>query len=157
MRAPRQASHATDLVTLYVTTTRPVKLCRLASAVRCSARRSALHGRCFQALLPQMQSASCRRVSSLLCRAFLEGGTAPPPPERPPFPPPAVRMLPAFPPKLGDDLGPEVLAVWSFLHFFSDILGLQSASVDEVLAAIALGERRCSPQMLFMTHEPGIT
>ena len=72
----------------------------------------------------------------------MEGGTVPPPPERPPFPPLTVRMLPAFPPDLGNDLGPEVLALWSFLQFFSDILGLQPASVDEVLAAIALGERR---------------
>ena len=72
----------------------------------------------------------------------MEGGTVPPPPERPPFPPLAVRMLPAFPPELGNELGPEVLAVWSFLHIFSDILGLQPASVEEVLAAIALGERR---------------
>ena len=88
----------------------------------------------------------CQRTFSLTCRDFLEGGTAPLPPERPPFPPPTVRMLPAFPPELGDDLGPEVLAIWSFLHFFSDILGLQPASVDEVLAAIALGERRCPPQ-----------
>lgn len=63
-------------------------------------------------------------------------------PERPPFPPPSVCTQPAFPPELGADLGPEVLAVWAFLHSFGDILGLSSASVEEILAAVALGKRR---------------
>ena len=35
-----------------------------------------------------------------------------------------------------------MLAVWAFLHSFGDILGLSSASVEEILAAVALGKRR---------------
>jgi hypothetical protein len=51
-------------------------------------------------------------------------------------------MQPAFPAELGNELGPDVLMIWSFLHSFSNILGLCQASVDEVLTAIALGDRR---------------
>lgn len=51
-------------------------------------------------------------------------------------------MQPAFPAELGNELGPDVLMIWSFLHSFSNILGLRPASVDEVLTAVALGERR---------------
>ena len=73
----------------------------------------------------------------------------PPAPQPPPFPPSSVRLEPVFPAKLGEELGPEVLMLWGFLHSFSDILGLSPASVDNVLAAVALGERRSvTPTML---------
>ena len=51
-------------------------------------------------------------------------------------------MQPVFPAELGNELGPDVLMIWSFLHSFSDILGLRPASVDEILTAVPLGERR---------------
>lgn len=83
------------------------------------------------------------------CRMLTEGAVRPPAPQPPPFPPPSVRLEPAFPAELGDELGPEVLMLWGFLHSFSDILGLSPASVDEVLAAVALGERRLvTPSLL---------
>ena len=72
----------------------------------------------------------------------MEGAVRPPAQEPPPFPPPSVRLEPAFPGELGAELGPEVLMLWGFLHSFSDILGLSPATADEVLAAVALGERR---------------
>ena len=71
-----------------------------------------------------------------------EGAVRPAAPQPPPFPPPGVRLEAAFPVELGAELGPEVLMLWGFLHSFSDILGLSPASVDAVLAAVALGERR---------------
>jgi len=77
-----------------------------------------------------------------ICSMLREGAVRPPAPERPPFPPATVRLQPAFPAELGNELGPEVLMLWSFLHSFGDILGLSPASVDEVLAAVALGDRR---------------
>lgn len=83
------------------------------------------------------------------CRMLTEGAVRPPAPQPPPFPPPSVRLEPAFPAGLGDEPGPEVLMLWSFLHSFSDILGLSPASVDEVLAAVMLGERRCATTTLF--------
>ena len=64
-----------------------------------------------------------------------------PPPERPPFPPPALQLPAAFPVELGDALGSELLMVWAFLHSFGELLGLWPATVDELLAAVALGER----------------
>lgn len=64
-----------------------------------------------------------------------------PPPERPPFPPPALRLPPAFPTELGNELGSELLMVWAFLHSFGELLGLWPATVDELLCAVVLGER----------------
>jgi hypothetical protein len=95
----------------------------------------------------QQHSSSCAgpHCCSVPCRILAEGVPRPPPPERPPFPPASVRMQPVFPAELGNELGPDVLMIWSFLHSFSDILGLRPASVDEILTAVALGERRWVP------------
>ncbi|EIE24672.1 hypothetical protein COCSUDRAFT_46901 [Coccomyxa subellipsoidea C-169] len=71
-------------------------------------------------------------------------GEAPPElplPERPPFPPSALQLPAAFPAELGDTLGSELLMVWAFLHSFGELLGLWPATVDELLAAVVLGER----------------
>ena len=72
-------------------------------------------------------------------------------------------MQPAFPAELGNELGPDVLMIWSFLHSFSDILGLRPASVDEVLTAVALGERRwalvplqCCSEMTLQESKSGL-
>ncbi len=53
----------------------------------------------------------------------------PPLPARPPFPPPSVRLVPAFPPGVGDREGGELLTVWSFVSSFGELIGLKPCSV----------------------------
>ena len=59
--------------------------------------------------------------------------------ERPPFPPPALGLRPAFPPALGDALGADLLMAWSFLGTFGEILGLWPCTVEELLGALVGG------------------
>ncbi len=57
----------------------------------------------------------------------------------PPFPPPSVELVPAFPQGLGHGLGSVLLMSWSFLHGFRDLLGLRLFSLDDLLAAAMEG------------------
>ncbi len=84
-----------------------------------------------------------QRVTDGLLHFDREGEAPPelPLPERPPFPPSALQLPAAFPAELGDTLGSELLMVWAFLHSFGELLGLWPATVDELLAAVVLGER----------------
>lgn len=59
--------------------------------------------------------------------------------QRPPFPPPSVVMKPAFPSNLTLEETRDLVAIWGFLHSFSDALGLWPASLSETLAAFVEG------------------
>ncbi len=58
---------------------------------------------------------------------------------RPAFPPAALGLQPAFPQELGDELGGELLQVWSFIYSFSDILNLTAPPLDDLVDALAAG------------------
>lgn len=61
--------------------------------------------------------------------------------ERPPFPPPTVRLLPALPPDLSADQAGQLLTVWTFTHSFHELLGLWPSSLGALLEALVLGEQ----------------
>eukprot|EP00798_Chlamydomonas_sp_ICE-L_P008199 gene8199-1461_t len=70
--------------------------------------------------------------------------------ERPEFPPPSIALSPAFPPHVEEDIGADMLMAWSFLNNFSDVMGLPVIDVNELVSAVALGERSPLLQEVFV-------
>ncbi|GMH45018.1 hypothetical protein BSKO_12975 [Bryopsis sp. KO-2023] len=67
---------------------------------------------------------------------------------RPEFPPPSLQLQEAFP-KMGDEMGGDLLMAWSFVHSFRDILGVDAFTVDELIEALFKGQ---ASEMLSNIH-----
>ncbi len=61
--------------------------------------------------------------------------------QRPPFPPERLRLGPAFGASLGEELGTQFLVTWHLLRSFPGLLGLRPPGAEELLQALADGQR----------------